>query len=255
MEESTVTIKAKHNDEIRRFTLPASNLTWSSIQQHLYQVFSLDEASLLSAKYEDEEKELITITTDEELKLALSTLPKSVTPVLKIYLLTKIAPEIVPFGNNNDNFISKDRKKRIRVEERIGFDEKLKTLTEFGFDDPKLNFRAMKKFYFNETDFPTVIDYVCARSEKKNKTRNKHKKNEDWGKQKEIKRLTKRKDREERKKDREEKKKGRERNKKENYEDIEKLDWNAIQYLYLDGNNMMYISKFLRDLIFKRKKK
>jgi len=176
MEESTVTIKAKHNDEIRRFTLPASNLTWSSIQQHLYQVFSLDEASLLSAKYEDEEKELITITTDEELKLALSTLPKSVTPVLKIYLLTKIAPEIVPFGNNNDNFISKDRKKRIRVEERIGFDEKLKTLTEFGFDDSKLNFRAMKKFYFNETDFPTVIDYVCARSEKKNKTRNKHKK-------------------------------------------------------------------------------
>jgi len=273
MEEFTITIKAKHNDEIRRFTLPGTELNWSSIQQHLCRVFTINESTLLSVKYEDDEKELITIGSEEELKLALLTLPKSGNPVFKIYLLTKSAPEIIPFGtnnnnnnnniNNNNDFRSQDRKKRIRVEERKGFDENLKTLIEFGFHDSKLNFRAMKKFYFVETDFPAVIDFLCAQSEKKNKKfKNKQKKKEE----RENKRLKKIKERNEKrinnnnnnKNNRGENNKRRERREKfkqDNYEEIEKIDWNAIKYLYLDGNNMMFIPKLCRNLIIKKRNK
>jgi len=46
----------------------------------------------------------------------------------------------------------------------------------------------------------------------------------------------------------------REKFKQDNYEEIDKIDWNAIKYLYLDGNNMMFIPKLCRNLIIKKKK-
>jgi len=47
----------------------------------------------------------------------------------------------------------------------------------------------------------------------------------------------------------------REKFKQDNYEEIEKIDWNAIKYLYLDGNNMMFIPKLCRNLIIKKRNK
>jgi len=43
----------------------------------------------------------------------------------------------------------------------------LKVLQEFGFNDARLNFNAMKRLYFGEQDLSKVIDFLCDKSERR----------------------------------------------------------------------------------------
>lgn len=63
-------VKVNLKNEFRRFSL--SELKFSSLEQTLKTLFSLDPALLLAVEYQDEEQDWVTLSSDEELKLATS---------------------------------------------------------------------------------------------------------------------------------------------------------------------------------------
>jgi len=66
--QQQVTYKVKYNEELRRFSLPIS-ATWENVINKIGTLFSLDVDSIV-AKYEDDEKEFVTIDSDAELQEA-----------------------------------------------------------------------------------------------------------------------------------------------------------------------------------------
>lgn len=67
-QQSEVTYKVKYNEELRRFSLPSS-ATWETVVGKIGTLFSLNVDSIV-VKYEDDEKELVTIDSDSELQEA-----------------------------------------------------------------------------------------------------------------------------------------------------------------------------------------
>jgi len=66
--QQQVTYKVKYNEELRRFSLP-SGATWETVISKIGTLFSLNVDSIV-VKYEDDEKELVTIDSDAELQEA-----------------------------------------------------------------------------------------------------------------------------------------------------------------------------------------
>lgn len=63
-----ITIKVKHQEELRRFSV-SSSADWTTVISKICSLFSLEEENIV-VKYEDDEKELITIGSDAELEEA-----------------------------------------------------------------------------------------------------------------------------------------------------------------------------------------
>jgi hypothetical protein len=66
-EQQSLTFKAKLGDEIRRFSVPAS-AEWKEVIGKIYTIFSIGNHERISVKYEDDEKELVTIDSTAELE-------------------------------------------------------------------------------------------------------------------------------------------------------------------------------------------
>jgi hypothetical protein len=69
MSGAAVIIKAELKDDIRRFSTP-SNITFADLQSRLRQLYGLS-AQTISLKYVDDEKDLVTLSTQDEMEEAL----------------------------------------------------------------------------------------------------------------------------------------------------------------------------------------
>lgn len=284
-----VTIKVSYNAEFRRmpFHVTKNNNNWSALRAQIATLFDLVDSTLqdipshIVFKYKDDEDELVNISTEDEFLMALS-ISQQISrqkPLIKLFVVDTTL-------NNSSNYQVEYKIKKIPIEERKGFEENLRVLKEFGFSDERLNLNVMRRFYFSEKDFSLVVDHLC---EKSKKSKNK----KDRRQQLEAKREERKKIREERKRKREEKKKEKQAKKKEYnlnkkikkdkiakqdkdeeeeteekterkyekkkegfglHENIETLNWEEITDLYLDGNNMLYICSFLRELVLRRRR-
>jgi hypothetical protein len=66
-QQQTLTFKAKLGEEIRRFSVPAST-EWKDIVGKINNIFSIGNHERISVKYEDDEEELVTIDSTQELE-------------------------------------------------------------------------------------------------------------------------------------------------------------------------------------------
>eukprot|EP00698_Gefionella_okellyi_P016651 TRINITY_DN4773_c0_g1_i1.p1 TRINITY_DN4773_c0_g1~~TRINITY_DN4773_c0_g1_i1.p1 ORF type:complete len:551 (+),score=146.50 TRINITY_DN4773_c0_g1_i1:183-1835(+) len=94
--------KAKFGDDVRRFALPTSALSFSWLEQKIRSLFFADEAvGRFAVKYEDDEGDLITLSSDEELFEAArsaseKTLPGQQVVRLSVHRSQAAAPALPP---------------------------------------------------------------------------------------------------------------------------------------------------------------
>ncbi|KAL6055605.1 ZZ-type domain-containing protein [Balamuthia mandrillaris] len=81
-----VVIKAFYGEEIRRLALETTS--WKELSLRLCSVFSLPDTTAIQIKYKDEEGDLITISTDEELSYAVTSLDQD-QPLLRLFVSLK----------------------------------------------------------------------------------------------------------------------------------------------------------------------
>jgi len=67
--ESTVSVKVSFNGEMRRF--PFQGTSFAVLQEHIIELLGLEKTAEITLKYADEENDLITISSDLELKSAI----------------------------------------------------------------------------------------------------------------------------------------------------------------------------------------
>jgi len=86
---STITIKASLNNELRRFRL-ARDANFNMLYEELLKAFGVPSHDNLNIKYKDEEEDLITMSSDNELQEAIQI---SSSGVLRLELERKVAPQ------------------------------------------------------------------------------------------------------------------------------------------------------------------
>jgi hypothetical protein len=69
-EQELITFKVKLGSELRRFSLPVT-LQWDDLLEKINNLFNFQTGSKVTVKYEDDEKELVTVDSTEELQEAI----------------------------------------------------------------------------------------------------------------------------------------------------------------------------------------
>jgi len=85
--EQSVIVKAYSGEEIRRFSFSVTKGNWPSLAQDLCKTFALENSERLIVKYTDDEGDMITISSDEELKEAITSDVGA--PYLRLYVASK----------------------------------------------------------------------------------------------------------------------------------------------------------------------
>jgi len=103
-------VKISFNDDIRRVSLD-KNITFEELSRNARSIFRFPTTSELVIKYEDDEKDLVTVSSDLELKEAVA-LAGRIGKVLRLFVSEKAksAPkdegvQAAPATNNNNNFV------------------------------------------------------------------------------------------------------------------------------------------------------
>jgi len=106
IEQQSLTFKVKFGDELRRFSVPATS-KWEEIISKICTLFNL-ETSTFTVKYEDDEKEMITIDSNAELQEAVRlNVSKSASSLLiRLELFRAQASSAVNYGPRSVSEIS-----------------------------------------------------------------------------------------------------------------------------------------------------
>jgi hypothetical protein len=100
MESTAVSVKVSFNGEMRRF--PFQGTSFALLQEHIIELLGLEKTAEITLKYADEENDLITISSDLELKsaivpgqlLRLEAIPKRA--AVQSFVAQPVAPQPVP---------------------------------------------------------------------------------------------------------------------------------------------------------------
>jgi hypothetical protein len=178
-EQQNLTFKAKLGDEIRRFSVPAST-EWKDIVGKIYVIFSIGNHERISVKYEDDEQELVTIDSTQELEEVKRMFSNQCIRLT----ITKVAGSSLsasaPPRDNNENVQDsarnwrqsgkrKEWKRRGHQYDDIPQEElikKLDILQERGFNCKWKNIKMLK---MNNGDVDKVCEIYLERINRKNK--------------------------------------------------------------------------------------
>jgi len=87
MSQPIVAIKTVHNQDVRRFTLPA-NSSFAELLQQVTSRFALSGSVVL--RYKDDELEMCTIASDDELREAIRLAALATPPVLRVQITVEV---------------------------------------------------------------------------------------------------------------------------------------------------------------------
>jgi hypothetical protein len=175
-EQQALTFKAKLGDEIRRFSVPAS-AEWKDIIGKINTIFSIGNHERISVRYEDDEKEMITIDSSAELE-EVKRMYGSQCVKLEI---TKLANSVVtsspqestrnaPLDDSSKNWRGKRKewkpKEGMRDISNEELAQKLAILEERGF---KCKWRNIKMLKLNNGDVDKVCELYLEHKNRKNK--------------------------------------------------------------------------------------
>jgi len=241
------------------------------LQSHLCSLYALQPENTI-IKYEDDQNELITMSSAEELLEALRIIDGK--NLLKIVISEKQDKvDISRFNNHNHQHNGRrqgkcrgEKRKRNHYDRITIPDDKLKLLEEFGFVDKRENIRAWKKCYREENDFSKVIDFLCEKNKKiqdrkqkrKEREEKKHLKDLDHAeKDKKMDKYVAKKARIEEKIKRKEVRRSRKRAKtslgRSFADPYATTTWEDIADIYIDGESLLHTCQALRQLIYKKK--
>eukprot|EP01090_Pellita_catalonica_P001232 TRINITY_DN1092_c0_g1_i1.p1 TRINITY_DN1092_c0_g1~~TRINITY_DN1092_c0_g1_i1.p1 ORF type:complete len:389 (-),score=64.75 TRINITY_DN1092_c0_g1_i1:72-1238(-) len=243
--QTSYIFKISYNSNMRRFSM-ANDISYSSLYDKIRNVFALGESEI-QLKYTDEDGDSITFDSDKELACALTCASDAIVrieasdPRQRSVLDSLSFQTKSTFTNTHSFHQGAKRKWRVEIPE-----DKLQFLQEIGFTDEKANFRIMRRLYKNEQDFARVVDRLLAQEQKRSSKA-----------QKRMRKKCKkdcRRNKHENKKDSWTKHKQADNERPGLYEKVQELDWSAISHLYLDGNNMLFLTKYLRELTLSKRR-
>jgi next-to-BRCA1 protein 1 len=81
---SAIIVKAVYKDDMRRFSVQDSNLTYANILKQVVSRFGLKDPRSFVLKYKDEENDLVTVVSDEDLQEAVLSLGSAEPRVLRL---------------------------------------------------------------------------------------------------------------------------------------------------------------------------
>jgi hypothetical protein len=176
-EQQALTFKAKSGDEIRRFSVPAS-ADWNEIIRKINTIFSVGNNERISVRYEDDEKEWITIDSSAELE-EVKRMYGSQCVKLEItkhasYVATTSSPQestrnaVLDDSSNNWRGKRKEWKPKegMRDISKEELAQKLALLEERGF---KCKWRNIKMLKMNNGDVEKVCEIYLEHKNRKNK--------------------------------------------------------------------------------------
>jgi hypothetical protein len=186
-EQQTLTFKVKFGEELRRFSVPLTS-EWEEIISKICTIFNMERGTF-TVKYEDDEKELITLDSTVELQEAVRInssasllcirleIFKSLLPVAQSLSVRSISEKEIPRGSfgAHPHHGHHGRKQWPQKQGRecnhatpcdiLGEElaEKLKTLEEKGFKCKMKNIRLLK---MNDGDVDKVSEILLQRKNK-----------------------------------------------------------------------------------------
>jgi hypothetical protein len=93
-EKQTLSFKVKLGDELRRFSMPA-DVEWEQLVEKIYVLFGVQRDSAFVLKYEDDEKEMITVDSSSELHEAIRVCYQQNMPCLRLEVILSTPTAIV----------------------------------------------------------------------------------------------------------------------------------------------------------------
>jgi len=89
---SKLTVKISYNDDLRRLSVDASTFTFAQLKETIKRLFTALDTDRVVVKYEDDEQDLVTVSTDEELLEAFNVSRNKNPPVLRLFLKDAVKP-------------------------------------------------------------------------------------------------------------------------------------------------------------------
>jgi len=174
-QQATLTFKVKLGDDIRRFSVPAST-EWNEIIKKITTIFSIGNNERISVRYEDDEKEWITIDSSAELEevkrmYGSQCVRLEITKVVS-YVATPSPQESTrnAFLDDSPNWRGKRKewkpKEGMRDISNEELAQKLALLEERGF---KCKWRNIKMLKMNNGDVEKVCELYLEHKNRRNK--------------------------------------------------------------------------------------
>jgi len=88
-----ITVKLSYNDDLRRLSVDSASFTFAQLKETIKRLFSSLDTEKIVVKYEDDEQDLVTISSDEELNEAFNVSHRKQPPFLRLHLKDAPKPE------------------------------------------------------------------------------------------------------------------------------------------------------------------
>jgi len=88
-----ITVKLSYHDDLRRLSVDSASFTFAQLKETIKRLFSSLDTEKIVIKYEDDEQDLVTISSDEELNEAFNVSHRKQPPFLRLHLKDAPKPE------------------------------------------------------------------------------------------------------------------------------------------------------------------
>jgi len=97
-----ITVKLSYNDDLRRLSVDSATFKFAQLKETIKRLFSSLDTERLVIKYEDDEQDLVTISSDEELTEAFNVSHRKQPPFLRLHLKDVPKSEEKSEGSSQD---------------------------------------------------------------------------------------------------------------------------------------------------------